>query len=312
MHIATSTRPLWTLDAAVEAVPDQQRADQGGAGIDQHQAGRRRTAATGSASPAGAALDEPSSVVASARSTSGSPCSGGSASTRASSSGVAATSPARPARLCTPTPADHAGEHRRQFDARRAAVGVAVTGLRPGRLGRPSSIGSDECVRRLEFGTGEQLAVQLRRMPQLGVGALGDDAALVEHEHSVGQAQRRRAVGDQDRRARAELVLERAWIASSVRASIADVASSSTSTARVGQRGASERDALALPARQRVSALADHRVVAVRQSEDELVGLGDAGGCLDLGVAGVGAGEGDVLPDGRREQEALLEHDVDR
>ena len=33
---------------------------------------------------------------------------------------------------------------------------------------------------------------------------------------------------------------------------------------------------------------------------------------LDLGVRRPGPGEGDVLADGRREQEALLEHDVDR
>ena len=80
---------------------------------------------------------------------------------------------------------------------------------------------------------------------------------------------------------------------------------------RVRQRGASQRDALTLTARQCVPALADHRVVTVRQGEDELVSLRDARCYLDVGVAGVGAGESDVLLDRRREQKALFEHHVD-
>jgi hypothetical protein len=79
----------------------------------------------------------------------------------------------------------------------------------------------------------------------------------------------------------------------------------------VGQRGAGQCDALPLPARQRVAPFADHGVVAMRQIEDEVVCLGDARRGLDVGIAGTRAGEGDVLLDGRREQEALLEHDVD-
>ena len=65
-----------------------------------------------------------------------------------------------------------------------------------------------------------------------------------------------------------------AWIAASVIGSTALVASSSTSTPRVGEQRPGQRQPLPLAAGQGQPALADHRVVAVRQRLDELGRLG--------------------------------------
>ena len=59
---------------------------------------------------------------------------------------------------------------------------------------------------------------------------------------------------------------------------------------RVDDERARDRDALALPARERDPALADHRVVALRQPLDELVRLREPRGLLDLLVASRRAG----------------------
>ena len=63
---------------------------------------------------------------------------------------------------------------------------------------------------------------------------------------------------------------------------------------RVREQRARERDALALPARQRQTLLADDGVVAVRQPHDELVGFGRARRGLDLRRGRVGRAERDV------------------
>ncbi len=100
-------------------------------------------------------------------------------------------------------------------------------------------------------------------------------------------------------------------MASSVLASMADVASSSTSTFGLAKRGPGQGDALALAARECEPALADHGVVAVGELLDEAVGVGERRGPPHLRVGGVGASEGDVVADRGGEEEALLEHDAD-
>src|SRR5206468_1230753 len=54
--------------------------------------------------------------------------------------------------------------------------------------------------------------------------------------------------------------------------------------------------------------LADLGVVAAGQALDHLVGADRAGGRHDLGAAGVGAAEADVVGDRAGEQESLLRH----
>ena len=80
---------------------------------------------------------------------------------------------------------------------------------------------------------------------------------------------------------------------------------------RVDRERARDRQPLALAAREPDPALADHRVVAVRQLLDEFVRLREPRDPLDLGVVEVGRAEGDVLPDGRGEQERILRDDAD-
>jgi hypothetical protein len=101
------------------------------------------------------------------------------------------------------------------------------------------------------------------------------------------------------------------WISFSVSVSTAEVASS-----RIRMRGSissarAMRDALALAARQALAALADQRVVAQRQAQDELVRVGGARRGDDLLARGVGLAVGDVLGDGAEEQEGLLQHQAD-
>ena len=73
-----------------------------------------------------------------------------------------------------------------------------------------------------------------------------------------------------------------------------------------------DRDALLLAAREFEAALADDRVVSVRQRRDKVVNARVAGGLLDLGAAGAGPSVGDVVEDRVVEQHRILRHDPDR
>jgi hypothetical protein len=81
--------------------------------------------------------------------------------------------------------------------------------------------------------------------------------------------------------------------------------------ARVDDERPRDREPLALPAGQSDPALADDRVVPGGQPLDEVVRLRRPGCLLDLLVGGVGASEGEVLADGRGEQERILGDDAD-
>src|SRR6266516_2934510 len=110
------------------------------------------------------------------------------------------------------------------------------------------------------------VAVDLARLEQIVVRAAGGDASLVDDRGCV--------VEDQD--------------------------------ARVDGDCPGDREPLALSAGQRDPALADHRVVALRQAFDELVCLGEPGDVLDLVVAQTWGAEGDVLADRGGEEESVL------
>ena len=72
-----------------------------------------------------------------------------------------------------------------------------------------------------------------------------------------------------------------------------------------------DREALALPARERDAALAELGLVAVGEALDELVRLRQPGGALDLLEARLGASEGDVLAHAGREEERILRDHAD-
>ena len=125
----------------------------------------------------------------------------------------------------------------------------------------------------------------------------------------VGVADRREAVGDDERGAAVEQAAQRALDA----ALGADVDRArrlvEDQDARVGEQRARERDELPLAEREAEAALAELRVVAVLEPLDELVGADRARGGDDLLARRVGPAEGDVVGDRAGEEEALLRHD---
>ncbi|MDQ0370765.1 hypothetical protein J2S42_007434 [Catenuloplanes indicus] len=80
---------------------------------------------------------------------------------------------------------------------------------------------------------------------------------------------------------------------------------------RVDQQRPRDRDALPLPAGERVAAFADHGVVPVLQGLDEVVGPGGARRGPDLRAARVRPAERDVRVHRLGEQERLVRHDPD-
>ncbi len=82
--------------------------------------------------------------------------------------------------------------------------------------------------------------------------------------------------------------------------------------ARVDDERPRDRNPLALTARERDPALADHRVVPVGQAVDELLRLRELGRSFDRLVRSVDDSEGDVLAHGCREEERVLRDDADR
>ena len=97
----------------------------------------------------------------------------------------------------------------------------------------------------------------------------------------------------------------------SLSASSEEVASSSSSSGASPQDRPRDGDALALAAGQRDAALADRRVVALRQLADEFGGRGILGRPLDLGVGGVGPAEADVVAHAHAEDRGVLRHQRD-
>ena len=131
-------------------------------------------------------------------------------------------------------------------------------------------------------------------------------APVVEDDDLIGVANRRQAVRDRDRRAPLgqpfELGLDRRLGLGVERA----CGLVEHQHRRVAQDRAGDRHPLLLAAREAVAALADDRVVAVRERGDQVVDSGGPGGVLDLLVGGVRAGEAQVLADAGVEQVGLL------
>src|SRR5436309_11866311 len=75
-------------------------------------------------------------------------------------------------------------------------------------------------------------------------------------------------------------------------------------------RGTSDRDALPLSARERDSPLAQYRVIAFRESLDELALVRQPGGSFDFCPRWVGSAVGDILAHTRGKEQAVLEDDA--
>ena len=128
---------------------------------------------------------------------------------------------------------------------------------------------------------GQQPAIHRRTADQLGVGALIDDLAVLHEDHAVGQLHGGLAVGDDENRL--------------VRHEIPHRREDPTLHGDVDRRGrvvehedvrgceqrAGERDPLALSTGEGEPLFADDRVVAVVESDDEVVDVRDLGDVLE-------------------------------
>ena len=149
---------------------------------------------------------------------------------------------------------------------------TSTTSARPprGRRRRPSPSlagaawrACSSCARRP---SAEHLAVRARCVVAAAavVGAVGDDPAVVDEHHPIGQRDGGRPVGDDERGALRHHLGQR--VADLVLLGRVDRGGGvvEDQDAGVGQDGPGDGDALALPARERVAALADLGGVAVR------------------------------------------------
>ena len=158
----------------------------------------------------------------------------------------------------------------------------------------------------------DELAIgAARARHQLGGRAGLDDAPAGEAHDPIRVAQRREAMRHEQDRAVAPpggQVLEQLALGRGVERGGRLVEHEDR---RVLEHGARDRDALALPGRELRAALAEQRVVALRQRGDEGVGAGDAGGGAHLGVARVRPRMPDVLAHRGAEEQVLLQGERD-
>jgi hypothetical protein len=133
----------------------------------------------------------------------------------------------------------------------------------------------------------------------------------LEHGHPVGERDRRGPVGDHERRAAAHHPAERGTDLVLLRRVDRRGRVVEDEHGRVGQDRAGDRDALALAAREREAAFAEHRVVAVGQLRDEVPCAGQPHRALDVLVVGAGPADADVLAHALAEEERFLEDQRD-
>ena len=254
-----------------------------------------------------------------ARSTSGVSVAGGSASTWASSSGEGGRLSNVPVMFPAPPrlrPMDPAAPRPGAPADRAAGPGGARAGQRPAvqhvfhRVDRPRP----DHVRPglVILGTGDELPVQRAALVQFLVGPAVGDPALVQDHDPVGQVQRGPAVRD-DQRGAAPHHLAQRGVDLGLQARV-DGRGRVVEQQQpgIGDQRPGQRHPLPLPAGQGKALLADHRVVALGQPDDELVRLGRLGRGDDLLVGRIRAAVGDVGPDRVGEQEAVLHDQADR
>src|SRR6185437_6632504 len=139
-----------------------------------------------------------------------------------------------------------------------------------------------------------------------------DDLAVLEHQDLVGVDDGGEAVGDDERgtvlRDLAQAGLDLALGLGVERRGrlVAD------EDARLLEDDAGDGDALLLAAGELEAALADRRLVAVRQGGDEIADAGEARRLLDLVRRGARLAVGDVVEDAVVEKHGVLRHDADR
>jgi len=181
---------------------------------------------------------------------------------------------------------------------------------------------SHERVLRLRTARRRQLATRLRRLPT--VAAFGralaaelahvefviravrrhqavmctalDDLAGLEYEHLVGVPDRAQPMSDDETGPIAQQALQRALDQSLGARVDAGGRFVQDQDARIGQRSAGDRQQLPLSLTQPGAALAQFRLISLRQTLDEGMGIGQLGGGDDLLVAWRPAGRSGCSP----------------
>ena len=137
-----------------------------------------------------------------------------------------------------------------------------------------------------------------------------DDAAFVHDDDAVGLAHGRQAVGNDEHGAALADVLHVA-LDDGLRLVVQGAGGFvQDEDAGVGEQGAGDGDALALPAREAAALFAHQGVVAFGQFADEVVGSGQLGGVHYGFNRGGGVGNGDVLAHAAVKEQVFLEHDA--
>ena len=144
------------------------------------------------------------------------------------------------------------------------------------------------------------------------MGSALDHAAVVEEEDLVGVPHRGEIVRDQDHDAAGAQLAQRFANQPAVLLVQARRGLVEDQDRRRAHHGAGDGDALALPVRQQLAALADHRVVAARKGGDEIVGARDARRRHDLLLGHARGAVSDVVAHTDLKQHVLLGHHRDR
>ena len=143
------------------------------------------------------------------------------------------------------------------------------------------------------------------------MGALLHDVAVVDDGDGIGVHDRAEAVGDDDRRAAFQNVLQ-GGLDGGFRLGVeAGGRFVENQHLRIAQDRTRQRDALFLAAGETDAAFADERVVFVRKLFDEIRGGGDFRGGGDLFGRGVRNAVGDVLRDRSVEEEDILQDETE-
>ncbi len=141
---------------------------------------------------------------------------------------------------------------------------------------------------------------------QFFVCAAFDDVSVVKHADEVGSPDCRKTVSDDKGGAPLHKSVERLLyegLALTVERRRCFVENENR---RVAEHGAGDRDALALTAGEAAAAVAYHGVVALVGGDDEVVGIGDAGGTAYVVESGVFDAEGYVVENCVVEQNCFL------
>ena len=143
------------------------------------------------------------------------------------------------------------------------------------------------------------------------MGSAFDDLPILQHQHLVRVADGAEAMGDDEGGAPGHQLLQRRLnltLGAGVHAAGGLV---QDEDAGIGQHGPGDGEKLALALAQARAPLAQHGVITLGQSFDEIVGVGQFGRGHHLFIAGVGSAKADVVHHRVVEEEGVLQHDAD-